>query len=323
MRYASITSGDFTLDMSKIVLGTMIFGTRLTEKESFEMLDYYVAHGGNCIDTARAYVNDYPGGEGLSETIIGRWLKSRGAREKVILSTKGGHPSAYDKKTIRLAKEEVAADLEESLRNLGVDCVDIYWLHRDDPSRDVSYIIDYLDEFVKEGKIKFPAVSNWSAKRIAEANAYAARAGKTPIAMSQIQWSLASTTKEQYGDPTMETMTKEEYHWYRESGMPVMAYCPQAKGFFSKYLTLGEEGLNEKARKRFLSPENVARAQRVKAFGEKNGLSPAAVALSFITSNPVEGFAIVGCSSLDQLKDSMSGGDFVIAPEEERALYGD
>ena len=80
-------------------------------------------------------------------------------------------------------------------------------------------IIDYLDEFVKEGKIKFPAVSNWSAKRIAEANAYAARAGKTPIAMSQIQWSLASTTKEQYGDPTMETMTKEEYHWYRESGM--------------------------------------------------------------------------------------------------------
>ena len=123
-----------------------------------------------------------------------RSLKSRGAREKVILSTKGGHPSAYDKKTIRLAKEEVAADLEESLRNLGVDCVDIYWLHRDDPSRDVSYIIDYLDEFVKEGKIKFPAVSNWSAKRIAEANAYAAKAGKTPIAMSQIQWSLASTT---------------------------------------------------------------------------------------------------------------------------------
>ncbi|MBC8569272.1 aldo/keto reductase [Zongyangia hominis] len=323
MQYASLTSGKDSLNMSKIVLGTMIFGTRLTEKASFEMLDYFLAQGGNCIDTARAYVNDYPGGEGLSETIIGRWLRDRGNRDKVILSTKGGHPSAKDKKTIRLGREEVASDLEESLRNLGVECVDIYWLHRDDPNRSVSYIVDYLDEFVKAGKIRFPAVSNWSARRIAEANAYAAQAGKTPIAMSQIQWSLAATTKEQYGDPTMETMTPEEYAWYRESGMPVMAYCPQAKGFFSKYLTGGEEALNEKARKRFLSPQNIARAGRVQALSEKTGLSPAAVALSYITSNPVPGFAIVGCSNMEQLADSLSGADLVLDEAQVAALCGE
>ena len=123
------------LQVSVIGLGTDYFGSTIDRKLSMQILDRYVESGGNFIDTAELYARWIPGGEHQSEIFIGGWLRERGLRDALIISTKGGHPKLESMNVPRLSKREIESDLDSSLRRLGVDCVDIYWLHRDAPER--------------------------------------------------------------------------------------------------------------------------------------------------------------------------------------------
>lgn len=308
MRSGFVRTADGKLSLSKIVLGTCYFGTDIPEDVSYDMLDAYYAAGGRTLDTARAYGQDADG-RSASEQTVGNWIQTRGLREEITLVTKGGHPHFSDMHASRLSEAEIYADFEASLRDLSADRVDVYFLHRDDASIPVGRIMDILDRLVKEGRVRALGASNWSVSRILEANAYALEKGKTPFTVSQIQWSLAASTPEAWNDDTLVCMTDEEYAAYLRAGIPVMAYSPQAKGIFSKYIAGGEAALGHKIRERFLTEENLRRIERVRTLSELSGLSPAAVALAYITCNPLEGFAIVGCSSVAQLRDSLSAAD--------------
>ena len=139
----------------------------------FEFLDKYVELGGWCIDTARVYCDWLENGHDSSEGVIGRWLKARNNRDKICIATKGGHPELGHMDESRLSREELTKDLEASLRVLGVDYVDIYFLHRDDPKIPVEEIMPVLNDFYESGKIHFIGVSNWTTQRIEEANKFA------------------------------------------------------------------------------------------------------------------------------------------------------
>lgn len=118
----------------------------------------------------RVYGTWGPTGRAVSEETIGAWLRSRGSRSRVTLVTKGGHPPLSDMHRSRLSETEIRTDIEESLRTLGTDWVELFLLHRDEVSRPAEEIVDTLDRLVKEGKALAVGVSNWTAERIEEAN---------------------------------------------------------------------------------------------------------------------------------------------------------
>lgn len=302
------------LRVSRLALGCDHISARWADDDFFGFADRYVAAGGNCLDTARVYC----GGE--SEALVGRWLKRSGRRHDLVLSTKGCHPPLDNMSRSRLSRQEMAHDLDESLCALGTDCVDLYWLHRDDPSLPAGEIIESLNELVKAGKIRAPGCSNWTARRIEEANRYAAAHGLRGFAASQIQWSLAETREEIYGDYAIVVMSDAERAFYARSGLPVFAYHAQAGGYFSKLAAGGPESLSEKTRRRFDSPGNRERLPRLQSLARRHGVSLSAAALGYISCNRLPAVAIMGFSSPTQLAEGLEAASLALTPEETDAL---
>lgn len=309
MRYIDLGSPDDNIRVSVLALGTDYFGTTVNESEAMSLMDAYTEAGGNCIDTARVYASWLPGGAGASERTIGRWLKARGNRNRLVISTKGGHPRLENMNEGRLSRKELEKDLDESLMTLGVDHIDIYWLHRDDASSSVEDITETLSMFIKKGKIRTVGCSNWKAARLEEALRAALANGSAAFCASQIQWSLASTTPEAYRDLTLVCMNDEEYGWYEKNRFPVFAYSSQAKGFFARGASQGLGALSRKAHDRYAAPENIARLERVKRYAADNGITVTVAALGCIVCNRVPGIAIIGCKNGEQLADSLAASD--------------
>lgn len=315
MKFLKLGSSDRNIDISKIVIGTDKIANSLSDAEFFYLLDIFVESGGNCIDTARLYCG------GKSEEVIGRWLKRTGLREKIVLSSKGCHPDLKTMSVSRLTKSDMEHDIDRSLRSLGTDVIDIYWLHRDDPSIPAGEIIENLNSFIKAGKIRFIGASNWKAARIEEANDFAAKSGYDGFVSSQIQWSLAETGEEIYRDYGIVIMNGKEYDWYLKHKIPVFAYAPQAQGFFPKAAKGGLISLSEKTRARFGSENNLKRLENLKAFSAQRGVSLSAASLAYLLCNKLPCAAVIGSRTPDQLRDSLSAADISISEEEADKLF--
>ena len=144
--------------VSVIGFGTAEFGGRHPESLARELMDAYVSIGGNFIDTARVYGDFVTPRNGESEKIVGRWMENRGNRDRIFLSTKGGHPPFTDLHHSRLSPEEVRSDMAASLEDLRTDHVEIYWLHRDDESRPVGGIMETLQSLIEDGTARMIGV---------------------------------------------------------------------------------------------------------------------------------------------------------------------
>ena len=306
---------------SRIVLGGDSFGVSVSGRDSFALLDRYLDRGGNHIDTAHLYGIGSPGGEQISETVIGKWMKERQNRRRILLSTKGGHPPLSDMHKTRVTKKEVERDLKESLTALQTDYIDLYWLHRDDPDTPAGEILEWMNGFVKEGLIRAVGASNWTGARLAEADAAASGHGGQSFAASQILFSAAPVNGEKMPDDTLVWMNGREAEYYRTVGMPLFCYSSQAKGYFSKRAAGAE--LVGMARDWFDSPESRRRAERIAEIARARGTSPAAVALSYLWSDGINAFPIVGCKTADQLEDSLLAEDLLLERGERAQIKGD
>ena len=176
-----ITIPDTGLQLSRIGLGTVGAGIDWDGAEADKIFDTYLDLGGNVIDSAHVYSDWIPPETARSERVIGDWLERSKKRNKVVLITKGGHPvmtgESPDTHISRMTKEDMAQDLEASLKQLRTDYIDIYFYHRDDVSQPVELLVDVMQGFVKEGKIRQYGCSNWSAGRMKEADVYAKSKG--------------------------------------------------------------------------------------------------------------------------------------------------
>ena len=305
MKYGSIKDANGNSHrLSKLILGTVPFGSVMSKEDSFAAMDLYTKSGGNVIDTARVYSTWLPGGANASETCVGEWLKARNNRKEIVLITKGGHPPFDDIHNSRLSPAEIRSDFSESLRYLQTDDVDIYFLHRDDESIPVDVMMDTLHEFVAEKKVKMLGASNWKLSRILEANEYAKANGKTPFSVSEIQWSYVHCTNETLMDDTLVCMDDKEYDRYLKAGIPVFAYSSQGHGVFSRGYKADLSDIEEKNRA-FYNDENISRYQSLLARCEKENKTPSEIVLNYIMENELNSFAIVGCSRLSQLQDSL------------------
>ena len=282
-----------------LALGTAPFGTGIPRDTAFAILDAFTDLGGNLIDTAAVY------GMGVSEQTLGEWMRLRQSRDRVIISTKGGHPSIPDWAR-RITQTDIRADMEDSLRYLGTDHVDIYFLHRDDESKPVEAIMPILDSLVREGKTRFIGASNWTVARIDEANAFARANGMAEFSVSQIFHNAAFINKEGVYDPTLVAMDPTEHEGYEANGIPVMAYTSQAQGLFSHIRDRGYEGLTEGMIRTYLNPATKERAEKILAVSAASGLSPTAVSLAYLLHDRrVKTFPILGISRVERLVEAM------------------
>lgn len=293
---------DTDLNAAAIALGTDVYGSVVSKEDSEELLNTYVELGGNIIDTAKIYADWYPGEKSRSEKLIGNWMQNKKNRDKLIISTKGGHPPRENMSLSRLSKKELTFDIEASLRHLKTDYIDIYWLHRDDKAILACEIAETLNEFLKSGKARYIGLSNWSCERVSEMKKYC------PVIASQIQYSLAEPNYEN-NDPTLEIMNEKEYEYYKKSGLCVFAFASQAKGFFSKMDKGGVDALSEKARERYLNEKSLETYKKIKKLSIETGYTVGELVTGLLVNNSdFHTIPIVGCKNTVQLKESMAGG---------------
>lgn len=315
MRYQDIPGTD--LRLSAICFGAAQLGTAVNESEAFRLLDQFVEGGGNFIDTARAYAIWVPGGEGMSEAIIGRWLKARGHRESVTVATKGGHPPAEDMTRPRLSREDLVSDVNESLRALDLDTIALYWLHRDDPERPLADIFETLERLRGEGKIRHYGCSNWKTGRIREALGHAQAWNLGGFVANQPQWSLARLNGGRTGDPTSVAMDEEMWAFHRSTHLPVIPYTAQAGGFFSKWAERGHDRIAPGMLRRYDNAVNRVRFGRLRLLSQETGRSMTVLSLAWLTSQPdVPVIPIVSARRAEQLAELLSAGDHALDPDE-------
>ncbi len=309
--YASIPGID--LPVSRIFFGTAI-RPMLTGKDANGLLDAVFASGINAFDCARGY--------GLAEKSLGNWIRERGIRDRIVLLTKCGNVNL--KGEVRVDRKVIETELAKSLKTLGVSCVDIYLLHRDDPKTPVSEIIDTLNECKKAGKIRVFGVSNWTHERIAEANAYAESKGLAGFSVSSPNYGLAHQFADPWGGGCV-TLTGAENakarQWYTENQMPVIAYSSLARGFFSgKFRAFDYEGakkvLDGPAQKGYLCEENMQRLARAEELAEKYDTSVSDIALRYLFGSSMNVFAVMSTTNPGRLPGNVSAANHPLAKED-------
>ncbi|MBF0244358.1 MAG: aldo/keto reductase [Planctomycetes bacterium] len=303
MKYACIAGLD--KKVAKLVLGTMIIHTDQAEKSS-ALLDAAFELGYNTLDCAHVY------GGGNSERMIGRWMEERGNRKDLVIATKGGHPNA-DRR--RITCHDITSDLEDSLARLRTDHIDIYMLHRDDPTRPVAEIMDCLASHVKAGKIKLIGVSNWEYERLREANEYAAAKGLPQISISSPNFGLAEQVASPWGEGCVSlggAAMKPARDWYEREHLPVFAYSSLARGLFSGRVrpegvarAVADGLLDQACARAYCHEVNIARLQRLFEMAGKLGVSVPQLALAYTLNHAMEVYPLVGAACAEELRDNL------------------
>ena len=307
MRYRNINGTE--LKPSAICMGGGPFCVEDGREHSFKLLDTFCELGGNFVDTANIYGKWLPSATNISELTIGQWMSERGNRQKLIIGTKGAHPHLATMNISRISQKEVEADLVESLKALQTDYVDMYWLHRDDETIPVAYIIDYLNKFVKEGKIRYFGCSNWKIHRIKEANDYAAKNKIMGFVANQPMWSFAVPNEAGIIDKTTVTMGEEGLKFHKQTKIAAIPFSSQANGFYNKLDNQQNKNLDEGIKRVYYNKENLDRFARAKKLTAELSKSLTEVTLGCLISQSFTTIPIVGCHTVEQLQDTMKAGD--------------
>lgn len=285
--------------ISRLVQGTIQVNTK-EDNEGFPLMDAVWEQGINAFDTAHIY------GGGANDRFLGRWIKARGVREQAVVLAKGAHHNG-DRK--RVTPYDIGADLHDTLARMQTGYIDLYVLHRDDADYPVEAIVDTLNQYVRDGKIRAFGGSNWSTERLEAANKYAEQSGQMPFACSSPNFSLADQIKEPWDGCVTISGPKyaAERDWYKQRNMPLFTWSSMAGGFLSgRYerdnLDQFTDYFGKLAVDCYASEENFQRLDRVKELGAKKGLSVPQMAVAYILSYPLNIFALVGAATPDEAK---------------------
>jgi aryl-alcohol dehydrogenase-like predicted oxidoreductase len=303
--------------VSKLCLGTNMFGTALDQAATNAVLNAFVERGGNFIDTARMYgdwVPDAP--TGASERAIGAWLKTR-KRDSTVIATKGGgiDLKAGDWKP-RVTPALIEKDLGESLSHLGISDVDLYWLHGDDPAQPVKPILDVLIANQKAGYINAFGASNWSPARIAEAQSYAQSVKHPGFVAIQPFWGLAVPNPEAAQMQGYWPYYEDGYRALHEAGMPVIPYSGQCRGYFTKLSQGGEAALPDALKAIYTNDGNERRLKVVLDLAAKHQVSVNQIVLAYLLCQPNFTVPIVGAARPEQLDDTVAATTVALTSEE-------
>lgn len=311
MKYGSVPG--INKPVSRIAQGTMMLKSAELDA-SFALLDAVFAEGCNTFDTAHIY------GRGDCERVFGQWVARRGIRDRVVVLGKGAHP--YEGRN-RVTDFDIKHDVHDSLARFKFDFMDLYLLHRDDPAVPVGPIVEVLNELHAQGKIGVFGGSNWTHRRIEEANEYAAKHGLKPFGASSPNFMLA----EQVAEPWAGCVSiagpagKEAREWYAMAQMPLFTWSTLANGFFSGRLKsdhpeAAAEVMPKSSVTAYCSEANFQRLARAERMAAEKGLTVPQIALAFVMSHPLNLFALIGCRNGEEMRANAAALDCRLTEKE-------
>lgn len=291
--------GNSGLEVAPLVFGGNVFGWTVDKPRAFGLLDAFVAHGFDVIDTADVYPKWVPGNQGgESETIIGNWLNRRAKRHDVVIATKVGVEMAPDRKG--LGRDYILRSADDSLRRLQTDYIDLYQSHIDDPATPLEETLEAYDRLIKQGKVRAIGASNFSAARLEEALAVSKRSGLPRYESLQPLYNLYDRAA---FEAELETVCVKE-------GIGVVSYYGLAAGFLTgKYRSeadLGKSARGERV-KNYLTERGVRILEALDEVAARLGSTPARVALAWLIARPSVTAPIASATSLEQLNDLIEG----------------
>jgi aryl-alcohol dehydrogenase-like predicted oxidoreductase len=297
------TSG---LEIAPLVLGGNVFGWTADKPTSFAVLDAFLDAGFNAVDTADVYSSWVPGHQGgESETVIGDWMKDRGNRDRVVLITKVGYNKG-------LKASYILSAIEDSLRRLKTDRIDLYFSHKPDPSTPIEETLEAHQRLIEQGKILAAGASNYDAAGLKEA---LDKSGGKRARYTVLQPHYNMLVRDQYEGPLEDLCVKE--------GLGVIPYFALASGFLTgKYRS--EADLGKSARgggmKKNLNKRGLDILAGLDRVASAHGATPAQVALAWLMARPSITAPIASATSVDQLKELAPVANLKLTSEDMKAL---
>ena len=293
--------GQSSLHVYPITFGGNVFGWTADQDMSFKLLDAFVAAGFNFIDSADVYSRWHPGNKGgESETIIGHWLKARGGRDKVIIATKLGIEMAPGKKG--LSRKYMMQAVEDSLRRLQTDYIDLYQSHRDDPDTEIEETLSAYADLVKQGKVREIGASNFSADRLAASLKVSTDKGLPRYQSLQPQYSLVE--RGEFEGALEDLCLKEK--------IGVIGYYSIASGFLTgKYRS--EADMEGRARgprvQKYLNDYGFGVIAALDEVAKKHNAKPVQIAMAWLIARPSVTAPIASATNLDQLAELLKSAE--------------
>jgi aryl-alcohol dehydrogenase-like predicted oxidoreductase len=299
--------GRSSLQVAPLAFGGNVFGWSADEARSFELLDAFVDHGLNLIDTADVYSRWVEGNEGgESETIIGRWLKHSGKRDKVLIATKVAKWDRYP----GLSPVNIKEAVEDSLRRLQTDRIDLYQAHEDDPKVPLEETLRAFDDLVQAGKVRVIGASNFEAARLDDALKTSTEKGLSRYESLQPEFNLMDRAG--FESALQPLCVKED--------VGVISYYSLASGFLSGKYRREADLSKSKARgskvKAYLNDRGYRVLAALDQVAESHGAKPAQVALAWVMAQPAIAAAIASATTVEQLAELAKAADLELSSDE-------
>ncbi|MCE5326590.1 MAG: aldo/keto reductase [Planctomycetaceae bacterium] len=267
--------------ISRLVMGTMV---QTNIAHATALFDEFFARGGNAFDTAHIY------GGGNTEKLLGLWIKNRNIREQVVVVIKGAHTPYCNPKAL-------VEQFMVSLDRVGTPYADIYMMHRDNPEIPAGEFVDVLNELKAKGLVRAFGGSNWTTKRFEEANAYAAKAGKTPFAALSNNFSLAQMVNPVWAG-CVAASEPTNLAWHLKTQTPNLAWSSQARGFFVPGMAAPDKTDDKFMMHCWYSDDNFKRQARCFELAKKKNAHPMSIALAYVLAQKFPQYAMIGPATL-------------------------
>ncbi|MHB8531797.1 MAG: aldo/keto reductase [Solirubrobacteraceae bacterium] len=298
--------GKTGLEVFGLCLGGNVFGWRMDDENAFAILDAYAAAGGNFIDTADVYGRRGPEGLGASELVIGRWIAARGNREELVIATKVGMAGELH----GLSAQTIARGARDSLRRLGIDAIDLFYAHEDDPETPLAETLASFGQLIDEGLIRHAAASNYSASRLAEAVELGMQPGHASYVALQPHYNLME--RGEFEADLLGLCERE--------GIGCVPYYGLARGFLTgKYRPDGPEIDSPRAagvRESYLNERGIRVLEALDEVAAARGVSVAAVSLAWLRLQPTVVAPIASATSVEQLREVLQSVDLELHEDE-------
>jgi aryl-alcohol dehydrogenase-like predicted oxidoreductase len=301
------------VQISAISLGAQTFGWSVERAGAFELLDQYLAAGGNYVDAADSY------NQGESERILGEWIETRGVRNQLLLGTKVFFPTGRSPNDAGLSRKHIQQSLEESLRRLGTDVIDLYQLHCHDRMTPLEETLRTLDDLVRAGKVRYLGVSNFAPSHLQKGIMLAEARGLAPVACLQLEYSLLVRS------PEWELLPQ-----CLEEGVGTLAWSPLAGGWLSgKYhrgqplppdSRAGKGDRWDDAAEQRSGERTYAIIDVLRSIARENGCTPAQAALAWMLQRQRVTSALIGARKPEQLADNLRAAEIRLAGHQLDAL---
>ena len=304
--------GNSGLEIAPLMFGGNVFGWTADEATSFDLLDAFVDRGFDAIDTANVYsvwVPGHVGGE--SETILGKWFARSGKRDKVTLATKVGFKMGDGGQGLR--KAYILKSVEESLRRLGTDRIDLYQSHTDDQETPMEETLEAYSELIRVGKVRAVGASNYKGPRLIEALELAQSKGLPSYTTLQPEYNLYDR----------EAFEKDLQAVAQQFGLGVIPYFSLASGFLTgKYKSLEEtKGAKRGSRvEKYFDDRGMRILKALRQVSEQTGAEQASVALAWLLAQPTITAPIASATSTKQLEALFNSVELQLMPEQLREL---